>query len=84
MKLVFISMVTTPMPLLCPSPPRPELRAACAMATVEQGHGHAAVGHAPRVAQLLAQVERDLGFTVFELEQIEAEHLDEGDEGVKR
>ena len=44
---------------------------------VEQGHRHAAVGDAPRVGELLAQLGRDLGLAALEAEQLEAEQLDE-------
>ena len=60
MKLVFISMVTTPRG----SGPSSALRGAARgmrHGHVEQRHHHAAMGHVPGVVELVAHVERDLG-----------------------
>jgi hypothetical protein len=46
---------------------------------VEQGHGDAAVRDAPRVRQLLAKLDRDVGLVALEAQQLEAERLGERD-----
>ena len=78
MKLVFISIVTTPERSATPS--SPGLRAACAIDDVEQRHRDAAVGDAPRVGELVAQLRRAISASPrSKREQLEAEQLDERD-----
>ena len=50
-----------------------------AIATSSRVMRDAAVGHAPRVRELGAQLERDLGLAALEAQQLEAEQVDERD-----
>jgi hypothetical protein len=75
MKVVFISIVTTPRGSGPCSALRGD-RVACAIA-IEQGHDHTAMRHLPRVVQLVANVQRDLAFAFLEAQQLRIEQVDE-------
>ena len=72
MKLVFISIVTTPERSATPS--SPGLRAAWAIATSSSVMVTPPWATPQEFVELGAQLERDLGLAALEAQQLEAEH----------